>query len=219
MMITEHWDMIPYGLAWQRQTELFNRMIADKLSGKTVTNRLIFCEHPHVYTLGKHGNSNNLLVNENQLKQCGAQLYHIDRGGDITYHGPGQLVCYPILDLDSLHLGVKEYVYRLEQAVIDVCGAYGVSCQRLNGATGVWIDVGSPLERKICAIGIRCSHFVSMHGLALNVNTDLSFFQRINPCGFIGKGVTSLSRECRRMIPMTDVVSLLDSALRHSLLS
>ena len=145
--------------------------------GKTYENRIIFVEHPHVYTLGKSGKETNMLLGEAQLKMIGATLYHIDRGGDITYHGPGQLVCYPILNLEDYHLGLKEYIHVLEEAVIRVCASYGIETGRVKGATGVWMAAGTPQERKICAIGVRSSHFVTMCRLALNVNTGFALFQ------------------------------------------
>lgn len=201
-----HWGMVPYKEAWERQTQLFNQVIEQKLKGETYSApTIIFCQHPHVYTLGKNGKRANLLVSEQQLLNSGAELFRIDRGGDITYHGPGQLVCYPILDLEALNLGVKQYVHCLEQAVIDVCRVYDVEAGRAEGATGVWLDVGTQRQRKICAIGIRASHFVTMHGLALNVNTDLRRFQLINPCGFTDKAVTSLSNELHLPIDIEQV--------------
>ena len=163
------------------------------------------CEHPHVYTLGRSGKEGNMLLSEEQLQKIGATLYHIDRGGDITYHGPGQLVCYPILNLEEFSLGLKEYVHLLEEAVIRVCASYGITAGRLEKATGVWLEGDTPRARKICAIGVRSSHFVTMHGLALNVNTDLRYFSYINPCGFIDKGVTSLQQELKREVPMEEV--------------
>jgi lipoyl(octanoyl) transferase len=158
-----------------------------------------------------------MLLSEERLKAIGATLFHIDRGGDITYHGPGQLVCYPIINLEEFSLGLRQYIGVLEQAVINVCGSYGIEAGRLEGATGVWLDAHSPRARKICAIGVRSSRFVTMHGLALNVNTDLRYFSYINPCGFIDKGVTSLSRELGADVPMAEVKRRLDSELRSLL--
>ena len=146
-----------------------------------------------------------MLLSEEQLQKIGATLYHIDRGGDITYHGPGQLVCYPILNLEEFSLGLKEYVHLLEEAVIRVCASNGIAAGRLEKATGVWLEGDTLRARKICAIGVRSSHFVTMHGLALNVNTDLRYFSYINPCGFIDKGVTSLQQELKREVPMEEV--------------
>ena len=155
-----------------------------------------------------------MLLGEEQLRRIGATLYHIDRGGDITYHGPGQLVCYPILNLDDFSLGLKEYVHLLEEAVIRVCASFGIAAGRLEKATGVWLEGDTSRARKICAIGVRSSHFVTMHGLALNVNTDLRYFSYIHPCGFIDKGVTSLRQELKHDVPMDEVKQRLEEELR-----
>ena len=191
----ENWGLISYAEAWDRQKEYFEKIIDAKLNGRPHTNYLVLCEHPSVYTLGKSGHQNNMLLNESQLAKVGAELFRIDRGGDITYHGPGQVVCYPLIDLEDFHLGLKSYIHLLEQAVINLCVLYNIEATRLDGATGVWLDVGTSQERKICAMGVRCSHFITMHGLALNVNTDLNYFNYINPCGFQDKGVTSFAKE------------------------
>lgn len=214
---TIDWNVIDYKEAWQRQEEMFNTLLEAKLAGKEYVNSIILCEHPHVYTLGRSGKESNMLLSEERLKAIGATLFHIDRGGDITYHGPGQLVCYPIINLEEFSLGLRQYIGVLEQAVINVCGSYGIEAGRLEGATGVWLDAHSPRARKICAIGVRSSRFVTMHGLALNVNTDLRYFSYINPCGFIDKGVTSLSRELGADVPMAEVKRRLDSELRSLL--
>lgn len=208
-----NWNLIPYADAWQQQTDLFNFLIEAKLNGKPYVNHIIFCQHPHVYTLGKSGKDNNMLLSEEQLKKINATLYHIDRGGDITYHGPGQLICYPILNLEEYKLGLKEYIHLLETAVINVCASYGIKAERLDGATGVWLDSGTSRTRKICAIGVRSSHFVTMHGLAFNVNTDLRYFSYINPCGFVDKGVTSLAKELRKELPVEEVTDRLQKEL------
>lgn len=213
-MEIENWNTIPYSKAWQQQTELFNDLVTAKQEGKSHKNKIIFCEHPHVYTLGRSGKENNMLLTEEQLQKIGATLYHIDRGGDITYHGPGQLVCYPIINLEDYHLGLKEYVHLLEEVVIEVCASYGIAAGRLNGATGVWIDGETPNARKICAIGVRSSHFVTMHGFAFNVNTDLRYFSYIHPCGFIDKGVTSLQKELGREIDLNEVIGKVISEFR-----
>ena len=215
---TIDWNTIEYAQAWEMQTAIFERVINAKLNGTFYENQIIMCEHSHVYTLGRSGKDNNMLINEEQLKNIGASLFHIDRGGDITYHGPGQLVCYPILNLEDFSLGLKEYVHLLEDAVINVCQQYGIKANRLDRATGVWIDGDSKRARKICAIGVRCSRYVSMHGLALNVNTDMRYFSYINPCGFIDKGVTSLSQELGHNVPIEEVKQRLDNALRSLLL-
>ncbi len=217
MMITENWGIVSYEAAWQRQTVLFDQLIEAKLHEKPYTNRLIFCQHPHVYTLGKHGKTANMLLNENQLHALHAELFHVDRGGDITYHGPGQWVCYPILNLEDYNLGLKEYLHLLEEAIIRLCGQYGIEAGRVEGATGVWLGTGTPDERKICAMGVRSSHFVTMHGLAFNVNTDLRYFGYIHPCGFINKGVTSLSAELHRELPMEEVRDKLEKLIRNLL--
>lgn len=208
------WDLIPYANAWQQQTEWFNALVEAKEHGESYVNRFIMCEHPHVYTLGRSGKENNMLLNEAQLNAIDATLYHIDRGGDITYHGPGQLVCYPIINLEDFQLGLKDYINLLEEAVIRVCAIYGVEASRLPKATGVWLEADTPRARKICAIGVRSSHFITMHGLAFNVNTDLRYFSYIHPCGFIDKGVTSLRQELKREIPMDEVKQHLEGEFK-----
>ena len=217
--IVTDWNLVPYAEAWQRQTEWFDNLILAKQKGEDYENRIIMCEHPHVYTLGRSGKENNMLLTEAQLEKIGATLYHIDRGGDITYHGPGQLVCYPILNLEEFGLGLKEYVHVLEEAVIRVCESYGISAGRLEKATGVWLEGNTSRARKICAIGVRSSHFVTMHGLALNVNTDLRYFSYINPCGFIDKGVTSLRQELGHDLPMSEVKQRLEAEIKALLIA
>lgn len=211
------WGLIPYSDSWTRQTEWFDALVHAKLNGKSYENRIVLCEHPHVYTLGRSGKENNMLLGEEQLTAIGATLYHIDRGGDITYHGPGQLVCYPIINLEDFGLGLKEYVHLLEEAVIRVCATYGINAGRLEKATGVWLDGDSPRARKICAIGVRSSHYVTMHGLAFNINTDLRYFSYINPCGFIDKGVTSLQKELGREVSMDEVKHRLQEEIQSLL--
>mgnify|MGYP000437822313 CR=1 FL=1 len=205
---------IEYEKALERQTIAFNALLEAKAQGRTGENRLFFCEHQPVLTIGKSGKDTNLLIPEEQLVQRGISFYHINRGGDITYHGPGQLVCYPILNLEEFHLGLKEYVHLLEEAVIRVCASYGIEAGRLEKATGVWLEGSTPRARKICAIGVRSSHYVTMHGLALNVNTDLRYFSYIHPCGFIDKGVTSLRQELKHEVPMDEVKQRLEGELR-----
>jgi lipoyl(octanoyl) transferase len=169
-------------------------------------NYLLFCEHPHVYTIGKSGSEGNLLVNEAFLKQKGAALFKIDRGGDITYHGPGQIVGYPILDLEAFRSGVKQYIFNMEEAIIRTLAEYNISAQRLDGATGVWLDTAiSGKTRKICAIGVKVSRAVTMHGFAFNVNTDLQYYDFINPCGFTDKGVTSMEKELGEKVNFEEV--------------
>ncbi len=213
------WGVIPYAEAWQRQEVIFDSLVSAKQNGECYVNNIILCEHPHVYTLGRSGKEQNMLLNEKQLSAINASLFHIDRGGDITYHGPGQLVCYPIINLEEYGLGLKVYVHLLEEAVIRVCADYGIIAGRMEKATGVWLEAGTSRARKICAIGVRSSHFVTMHGLAFNVNTDLRYFSYINPCGFVDKGVTSLRQELDREIPMEEIKNQFISELKMLLLS
>lgn len=194
-----------YMPVWKQQEELHERVIAEKLKGEETENYLLFVEHNHVYTLGKSGNEANMLINAIQLQAAHAEFVKVNRGGDITYHGPGQLVVYPIVDMANFGVGVKDYVECLEEIVIRTIGEYGIRGERLAGATGVWIDTGTPRARKICAIGIKCSRYVTMHGFALNVNTDLNYFNYINPCGFVDKGVTSIAKELGHEVPMEEV--------------
>ena len=212
------WNTIAYAEAWETQTNWFDALIQAKRGNEEYVNRIIFCQHPHVYTLGRSGKVQNMLLSEEQLARIDATLYHIDRGGDITYHGPGQLVCYPILNLEEFSLGLKEYIHLLEEAVIRVCATYGIEAGRLDKATGVWLESDTPRARKICAIGVRSSHYVTMHGLAFNVNTDLRYFSYINPCGFVDKGVTSLQKELGYEVPMEEVEEKLDKEIRNLLL-
>ena len=214
---TVDWKVIPYAKAWDRQTEWFDALVHAKQAGEEYVNHIILCEHPHVYTLGRSGKETNMLLSEQQLQKIGATLYHIDRGGDITYHGPGQLVCYPILNLEEFSLGLKEYVHLLEEAVIRVCAAYGITAGRVDKATGVWLEGDTSRARKICAIGVRSSHYVTMHGLALNVNTDLRYFSYIHPCGFVDKGVTSLQKELGCKVPMEEVKEKISKELQYLL--
>lgn len=196
---------MPYREAWALQERLHEEVKAAKLQGVDTVNYLLFVEHPHVYTLGKSGDEANMLISAIQLQAKHAEFVKVNRGGDITYHGPGQLVVYPIIDMANFALGVKDYVERLEEVVIRTIEEYGIKGERLEGATGVWIEAHTPRARKICAIGIRCSRFVTMHGFALNVNTDLNYFHYINPCGFRDKGVTSIAQELGREISLQEV--------------
>ncbi|WP_075603266.1 lipoyl(octanoyl) transferase LipB [Saccharicrinis aurantiacus] len=201
--IFEDLQQTEYKKAWEYQESIFDEIIGIKLHNrenqndlKDITNRLLFVEHPNVYTLGKSGAINNLLINNDFLKKINASYYKSNRGGDITYHGPGQIVGYPIFDLELMGLTVKSYIHKLEQAIINCLADYGIVGDRLDGATGVWLDKDVPGKaRKISAIGVKASRYVSMHGFALNVNTDLSYFNHINPCGFVDKGVTSMEKE------------------------
>ena len=186
---------LEYSQAWELQRTLFDRLLRSKEAGEPGEQTLLLVEHPHVYTLGKSGHESNLLVNEDFLRSIGATYFHTDRGGDITYHGLGQLVGYPILDLEQEGLSLRDYIWHLEESIIRTVAEYGISADRLDGATGVWIDPLGARARKICAIGVKASRYVTMHGFALNVTTDLRYFSYINPCGFTDKGVTSIERE------------------------
>ena len=214
--------LMDYKSAWDYQAALFKELVDSKMNPenigqaerKKVPGRLIFVEHPHVFTLGKSGSENNLLINQIQLRAKDAVFFRTDRGGDITYHGPGQIVGYPIFDLASLGIGLKEYIDKIEEAIILSTAVYGIRCDRLEGGTGVWIEPGLPGKaRKICAIGVRASRFVTMHGFAFNVNTDLSYFSYINPCGFVDKGVTSLEKETGRKCDMDEAKEIVKNKL------
>lgn len=212
------WGIIDYKEAWDKQNEIFTHLINEKKTSDyfNKTDRLqqiIFCEHPHVYTLGRNGNISNMLIQDDRLKALNATYYKTDRGGDITYHGFGQIVVYPILDLDALHISLRQYVCYLEEAVIRTLLHYNLKAERAEGATGVWFDYNLPSARKICAIGVRASHYITMHGLAFNVSTDMSYYNYINPCGFIDKGVTSLEKELGKPVDMEEVKKFLKSEL------
>lgn len=195
-----------YSLMLQRQRNEFCNMVDTKKKGLPVEREILFLvEHHPVLTMGKHAHESNLLLPESLLASKGIEVYRIERGGDVTFHGPGQLVAYPLIDLEKHRLGVKDYVDILEEAVIRTIAEYGIKGERVAGASGVWIGKGTAEERKICALGVKCSRFVTMHGLALNVNTDLSYFGLINPCGFVDKGVTSIEREIGRKVEMSEV--------------
>ena len=197
-----------YGECWDLQRSLFDALCRKKLEKSFTEDEprgtILIVEHPAVYTLGKSGDEQNMLCTEEYLRSLGAEFYHIDRGGDITFHGPGQLVCYPILDLDAIGLGVRRYIEALEQSVIDLAAEYGIEAHRSQGASGVWVTQGTHLV-KLCAVGVRASHGVTMHGLAMNVATDLNWFHLINPCGFTDRGVCSLSTLCGREVTMEEV--------------
>jgi lipoyl(octanoyl) transferase len=205
------WGLIDYQQAWDQQDEIFSKTVAVKTANRTnntsleTPNYLIFCEHPHVYTLGKSGHPENLLLDEAGLEEKGATYYKINRGGDITYHGPGQIVGYPILDLDNFFTDIHLYLRTLEEAVILTLKDYGIAAGRYPGYTGVWLDADNEKARKICALGVRCSRWVTMHGFAFNVNTDLSYFKNIVPCGIDDKDVTSMQRELGRALDMEEV--------------
>lgn len=220
MLITRDLERIPYREAWKLQRGLFDSLVAKAKAGETSDEEyLLFAEHEPVYTLGLHGHAENLIASEEALKARGVECIRIERGGDITYHGPGQMLVYPIIQLKTHGLGVKSYIELLEESVIQTIAEYSVKGERVEGATGVWIDVGSRDERKICAIGVKCSRFVTMHGLALNVNTDLKRFSAINPCGFVDKGVTSLARELGHEVDFEEVKTRFDRIFRQLLAS
>jgi lipoyl(octanoyl) transferase len=204
-----------YKDTWDFQESLHQKVVLEKENfGCAKINYLLFCEHPHVYTLGKSGEVNNLLANNEVLKEIKATFYKTNRGGDITYHGPGQIVGYPIIDLEAAGLGIKKYVWALEESVIQTLKEYKIISERLNSASGVWLDVNIPGKtRKICAIGVRTSKFVTMHGFAFNVNTDLQYFSYINPCGFIDKGVTSMKKELGENQSIDEVKEILKNNL------
>jgi lipoyl(octanoyl) transferase len=187
--------LVDYKEAWDMQKLFFNTLLASKNGGASLPMALILLEHPHVYTMGIHGNQNNILFSPDMLKRIEASFYNIERGGDVTYHGPGQLVGYPILDLEFFKIGIKEYIRRLEEAVIKTVAHYGIKGEISENAVGVWVDSETPEARKICAIGVKVSRFITMHGFALNVTTDMEYYRHINPCGFIDKGVTSIEKE------------------------
>ena len=198
-IIFEDLGLMDYQEAWDDQEKRFQALVDFKHhpEGNTPPEQyLLFCEHPHVYTLGKSGDEHNLLIRQDFLKKISATYYKTNRGGDITYHGPGQIVGYPIVDLEYQGIGLKQYVALLEDSIIELLATYGISASQMEGATGVWLDVDHPVKtRKICAIGVRSSRHITMHGFALNVNTNLDYFTYINPCGFETKGVTSMEKE------------------------
>ncbi|MFS4446965.1 lipoyl(octanoyl) transferase LipB [Maribacter sp. 2307UL18-2] len=208
-----------YKKTWDYQEELFRHIIDLKIKNRreesnlVTPNHFLFVEHPHVFTLGKSGDLSNLLVNEEELERRGAQFYKINRGGDITYHGPGQIVGYPILDLDNFFTDIHKYLRLLEEMVILTLSEYGLKAERSEGETGVWLDVGTPFARKICAMGVRASRWVTMHGFALNVNADLRYFDLMIPCGIKDKAVTSLNVELGRK--EVDINEVQQKLLRH----
>jgi lipoyl(octanoyl) transferase len=208
--------LIEYQKSWDFQTQIFDKTIATKTSNRKkeeqelpkekTENHLLFCEHPHVYTLGKSGDEAHLLMNKAQLESNNISYHKINRGGDITYHGPGQIVGYPIFDLDHFFTDIHKYLRFIEEAVILTLEEYGIKAGRIDGLTGVWLDINDPFKsRKICALGVKCSRWVTMHGFALNVNTDLSLFKNIIPCGIDDKAVTSMQKELGKEIDMEEV--------------
>jgi len=223
-VIFDDWGLMDYQVAWDRQEELFSGTVnlktqlrnrkagteGDEYDDDTLTpNYLVFCEHPNVYTLGKSGKPEHLLLDEQGLKEKDAAYYRINRGGDITYHGPGQIVSYPILDLDNFFTDIHRYLRTLEEAVILTLADYGLHAGRYPGYTGVWFDADNEKARKICALGVRCSRWVTMHGLAFNVNTDLAYFKNIVPCGIDDKDVTSMQRELGHKVDINEAKKIL----------
>ena len=213
-----------YKETWDYQERIFQKLVSNKKVSSDLTSTseendhgtLIFVEHPHVYTLGKSGSENNLLLDYIQLQTRDALFYRIDRGGDITYHGPGQIVGYPIFDIEKIGISLKEYIHRLEEAVILTLADFGIPAERLSGATGVWLDTLIPgRTRKICAIGVKASRYITMHGFAFNVNTNLEYFNFINPCGYTDKGVTSLEKEIGRKQDFNEVKVILKEKLKE----
>jgi len=208
-----------YKQTWDYQEKLFRSIVDLKIKNRRedtkflTPNYFLFVEHPHVYTLGKSGDKTNLLLNEEQLTEKGATFYKINRGGDITYHGPGQIVGYPILDLDNFFTDIHKYLRLLEEMIILTLAEYGLKAERSKGETGVWLDVGTPFVRKICALGVRASRWVTMHGFALNVNADLGYFDNIIPCGIRGKAVTSLNVELGKK--KVDEAEVKEKLLKH----
>jgi lipoyl(octanoyl) transferase len=205
----EDLETIDFKKAWDYQEELFQKSLKCKAENKRVHNYLLFCEHPHVYTLGKSGDKRNLLLNEDLLKHKKATFYKINRGGDITYHGPGQIVVYPIIDLEQFNINIKDYICKIEEAIISTLSEFNIIAERLEGATGIWLDTNNTKTRKICAIGVRASRYITMHGFAFNVNTNLEYFTYINPCGYIDKGVTSMKKELGKEQNVEEVKKIL----------
>ncbi|MFM7006926.1 MAG: lipoyl(octanoyl) transferase LipB [Flavobacteriales bacterium] len=216
----EHLGLIAYKEAWDYQETLLKAAVDLKIENRKndtaflPEQRLLFCEHPHVYTLGKSGAQENLLLDQAHLERIGAQFFKINRGGDITYHGPGQLVMYPILDLEQFFTDIHKYMRFLEEAVIATLAHFGISATRFDGLTGVWLDPETPRARKICAMGVKCSRWVTMHGIALNVNPDLTYFGNIVPCGIQDKAVTSMEAELGKSIDIQEVSEVLAQQMK-----
>ncbi len=213
-VIFEDLGIIPYKQAWDYQKQVFEQLIDDKKNNLGRKKQyLLFCQHNHVFTLGKSGKVQNLLIPEQLCKNRGIEYFAIERGGDITYHGPQQLVVYPIIDLEAFDCGIKNYISQLEDVVIRVLNQYGIQGEKDEKAMGVWMDAANPAKaRKICAIGVKSSRFVTMHGFALNVNTDLSYYNFINPCGFVDRGVTSMEKELGRKVDFVEVSEITKQA-------
>lgn len=219
-----HLGLIDYKEAWDYQTEIFNRILSVKAANRSLPadaqqptdNYLIFCEHPHVFTLGKSGNQNNLLIPKEELDNIQATYYHINRGGDITYHGPGQLVGYPVIDMENFFTDIHRYMRYIEEAIIQTLASFGIVAGRIPGLTGVWIEADDQSKaRKICALGVKTSRWVTMHGFALNVNTDLRYFNYIVPCGIDDKAVTSIEKELGRKVDLLQVEETLKEKLQQ----
>jgi lipoyl(octanoyl) transferase len=212
------WGSLSYGTAWERQENYFSEIIDRKRENRELerpfptNNFLFFVTHPPVFTLGKSGKPEHLLLDENELAAKGISFYKTNRGGDITFHGPGQIVGYPLLDLDNFFTDIHRYLRCLEEVIIKTLSDYGIEGARSDGETGVWLDLNTPFARKICAMGVRASRWVTMHGFALNVNTDLSYFDHIVPCGIHGKGVTSLAGELKKWVDEQEVK---DKLIKH----
>ncbi len=217
-VLLEDLSLKDYKETWDYQSQLLQNIVDTKVKNRRenlteiTKNHFLYVEHPHVYTLGKSGDISNLLLNEKQLSEKGASFYKINRGGDITYHGPGQIVGYPILDLENFFTDIHKYLRLLEETIILTIAEYGLKGERSKGETGVWLDVGTPFARKICAMGIRSSRWVTMHGFALNVNTDLGYFDNIIPCGIRGKAVTSIEAELNQKL---DIKEIKEKILKH----
>lgn len=223
-VIFEDLGVIDYKKAWDYQEELHQKIVDLKLKNRNLPieeqvptpNYLLYCEHPHVYTLGKSGEENHLLLNEKQLEENHASFYKINRGGDITYHGPGQLVVYPIFDLENFFTDIHKYLRFLEEAVILTLNEYGITAGRVEGLTGVWIEGDNPLKaRKICAMGVKCSRWVTMHGIGFNINSQLEYFKNIIPCGIDDKAVTSLKNELGKEVNMDELKNKLQVNLAN----
>ena len=195
MIKCEDLGLKDYKEAWEYQELLFDSKVRAKQKDEKIDDVLLICEHPHTITIGKNGKTANLLYSSDYLTEKGVSVYNIDRGGDVTYHGPGQLVVYPIFDLDNFGISLRQYIFNLEEVMIRFLSHYNIQAERNDGATGVWLLDENKMPQKLGAIGVRCSRYITMHGLALNLNTDLSYFSLINPCGFTDRGVTSVKQE------------------------
>ena len=213
VVVFEDVGLLDYKTTWDYQEKLQQEIVLQKTNNrslpeneqKSTSNHMLMVEHPHVYTLGKSGDENNLLVSDGFLKNINATYYKINRGGDITYHGPGQLVVYPILDLENFYTDIHKYLRMLEETVILLLAEYGITAGRSSKETGVWLDADNAKARKICAIGVHCSRWVTKHGIGFNINTDLSYFGHIVPCGIVGKAVTSMQKELGHPVDMKEV--------------